>query len=232
MPKLLLLLLAAFALGCSSQESAKDSVSQENLGPEIKDPEVGTAPGMIPAGCESLLNQSQAWGYIPGQKWKANSQEQIFEVARFFAEFRLVPASTSEALRGFENGGDPPPADVQYCDVFLAQTFLEAVVNHNRWSREEKREAGRQLHRFLLNQQSLSLPLVHRTLSAQIFVGAVKKGLVPGSRAKAQALGAWIEKAVAELPPEAPGEEVKSLRQQAQLSGKIRDRMGAMLPLP
>lgn len=233
MPRLWLV-LSLLLLSCASQVTEKDGVSRENLG-SVKDPEVGAPePGMIPAGCETLLNQSQAWGYVPGQQWVPRDEAQLLEVARFFAEFRLVPQSASDHFRDFENGGPPPGPETQTCDVFLAQTFLQAVIDHRGWSKEGKMEAARHLLRFLLNQQALFLPLVHRSMSAQVYAGAVKRSLLPGSKPKAATLSAWIVKEVAALPPQAAdgADELSSLRKQSALSAKIRDRLGALLPLP
>lgn len=191
------------------------------------------APGMIPADCEALLNKSQAWGYLPGQKWKPASAEQAMDAAKFFSTFRLVPLSLSDALRGFDNGGAAPAAELQPCDPFLAQTFLEGVIAY-KWGKAERLEAGKHLHRFLLNQQNLHLPLLHRAVASDAFVEATKAGLVPGSHAKAKAFQDWMKKEVAALPQAAVGtaEDLKILRRHLALSGKIRDKLGALLPLP
>jgi len=232
--------LALLLLGCSSQGTVKDQVSAEQLAMVSregkkgeKDEPIGTAPGMIPANCEALLNKSQAWGYIPGQKWKASSPEQMIEVARFFGEYRLVPEVASEALRVWENGGPAPGKDLQFCDVFLAQTFLQSLIEYN-WGKAERLEAGKLLHRFMLNQQALSLPLAHRALSAQIFVGGVKRGLIPGSRANANALGVWVEKEIVRLSNEAARAQPQSgfEAKEMKLSSQLRNRIGALLPLP
>jgi hypothetical protein len=219
--------------GCSSQPPEAGEVASEQLGSDAKvDRHDPAAPGMIPADCEALLNKSQAWGYIPGQKWKPASKEQILEVARFLGEFRLVPPATSDAFLQWDNGGPVPGVEAQLCDPFLAQTFLQAVLDY-RWGAQDKAEAGKQIHRFLLNQQALSLPLGHRALSAQIFVGAVNRGLIPGSKAKVKELSSWLEKeyaAATELPPEGKTEAFE--RKEMVLSGKIRNRLSALLPLP
>jgi hypothetical protein len=213
---------------CSSQEPVKGQVFEEQLGTAakpskaLKEDSVSTAPGMIPADCEALLNKSQAWGYVPGQKWKAQSPEQMMEVARFFGDFRLVPTATSEAIRAWEAGGPALGPEAQLCDVFLSQTFLQALIDYS-WGKAERLEAGKQLHRFLLNQQALTLPLAHRSLSAQVYVRAVKKGLLPGSHAAANGLGAWLEKEMVAATDE---------KKEQALSGKIRNRLGALLPLP
>lgn len=224
------LFLSLLLLSCSSQgpitgqvmEEQLEMVSQKGKGSSKDEPSVGTAPGMIPADCEALLNKSQAWGYVPGQKWKASSPEQMMEVAKFFGEFRLVPVATSESLRAAEAGGPALGNDAQLCDVFLSQTFLQAATDYS-WGKAERLEAGKQLHRFLLNQQTLTLPLAHRALSAQVYVGAVRRGLMPGSHTKAKELSAWLEKEMIAATDE---------KKEQALSGKIRNRLGALLPLP
>ncbi len=224
------LFLSLLLLSCSSQEPITGQVMEEQLemvsqngkGSSKDEPSVGTAPGMIPADCEALLNKSQTWGYVPGQKWKASSPEQMMEVAKFIGEFRLVPRGTSEAIRLWEFGGPAPGADSQQCDVFLSQTILQAMIDYN-WGKSERLEAGKQLHRFLLNQQTLTLPLAHRALTAQVYVGAVKRGLMPGSHNKAKELSAWLEKEMIAATEE---------KKEQALSGKIRNRLGTLLPLP
>jgi|GEM_PF-6516062 len=229
MPKFSLLFLSLLLLSCSSQETIKGQIMEEQL--EMvsqkgktagKEDSVSTAPGMIPADCEALLNKSQAWGYVPGQKWKAASPEQMMEVAKFFGEFRLVPVATSEAIRLWEAGGPALGPESQLCDVFLSQTFLQAAIDFS-WGKAERLEAGKQLHRFLLNQQALTLPLAHRALAAQAYVSSVRRGLMPGSHAKAKELGTWLEKEMIAATDE---------KKEQALSGKIRNRLGALLPLP
>jgi hypothetical protein len=227
--------LMLFALaGCSSCSSQLQEVdlSKEPAGASPGEAHAPAAPGMIPADCESLLNKSQVWGYFPGQKWKAASREQILEVAAFFGDFRLVPMATSDAFLRWDNGGSAPGKDVQLCDPFLAQTFLQAVIEYP-WSRQDRPEAGKQLHRFLLNQQALSMPPGPRALSVHIYSGAVSRGLIPGSKTKAKELAAWVEKEIASLA-EAQAEKGEDVfdRRELVLSGKIRNRLGALLPLP
>ena len=229
------------AAGCSSTAVDKDGFSQEEIhmvSHKTAEPEgeAGpTAPGMIPADCEALLNNSQAWGYVPGQKWKPASPEQALEAVKFFGTFKLVPQATSQAIRAFENGGSLPSADTQVCDPFLAQAFLDGLLAYP-WGKADRLEAGRQLHRFLLNQQSLFLPLLHRAVEGRVYTEAVRLGLVPGSHAKAKAFKAWMEKDIAALYASPEGaetaEESKRVRKQLALSGRIRDRLGTLIPLP
>lgn len=237
-------LLCLAAAGCSGSPVDKDGFSQEEINmvsrgkPAEPEKDAGpTAPGMIPADCEALLNHSQAWGYLPGQKWKPASPAQALEAVKFFGSFNLVPLSTSEAYRAFENGGSAPTAQSQVCDPFLAQIFLDGLLAYP-WGKADRLEAGRQLHRFLLNQQSLFLPLLHRTLEGHVYTEATRRGLVPGSHAKAKAFKAWMEKEIAALPVVNEGETLsaaeiqKNQRRLAALSGRIRDKLGTLIPLP
>ncbi len=239
MPKFALLLLACVLVACSSEKKTiRGEVTEEQLemvsnGKEApKEETVGSSPGMIPADCEALLNNSQAWGYFPGEKWKPASPEHMKAVAQFFGEFRLVPAASSEAIQKALSGG-PTGAEAQVCDPFLAQTFLQAILDYS-WGKAERLEAGKQLHRFLLNQQALFLPLLHRALTARIYAGGVKRGLLPGSHPKAKGLSDWVEKESAAVfdARDKGEEEAKNLRRQLELSGKIRDKLGVLLPLP
>lgn len=220
---------------CSGASVDKDGFSQEEIDMVSSKSDVDSgpsAPGMIPADCESLLNQSRAWSYVPGQKWKPAGPEQAMEAAKFFTEFRMVPIATSNALREIEMG-QKSSAEAQPCDPFLAQNFLEALVVYP-WGKAARLEAGQNLHRFLLNQQSLHLPLVHRLVVGRVFVGAVRAGLVRGSHADAKGFQAWMEKQAQSLPPvgEGASDELKRQRKELKVSGQIRDRMGMLLPLP
>jgi hypothetical protein len=238
-PIALAVALLSLAPACSSSPVAKDGLSQEEINMVSKpksEAEPGpAAPGMIPADCEALLNKSQAWGYSPAEKWKPVSAELALEATAFFADFRMVPLPLSNALRELDNGGAMPPADAQPCDPFLAHNLLEPLVAY-RWGKAERLKAGKNLHRFLLNQQSLFLPLIHRAITGRVFAEAVRQGLVPGSHAKAKAFMVWMEKEIAALPQGDAAEglegELKRVRKQVALSGKIRDRMGMLLPLP
>lgn len=237
-----LVLACLAAAGCSGSPVGKDGFSQEEINMvshKTAEPEKDggpTAPGMIPADCEALLNNSQAWGYHPGQKWKPAAPEQAMEAVKFFGGFKLVPLTTSDAYRAFENGGSLPVAEAQVCDPFLAQTFLDGLLAYP-WGKAERLEAGKQFHRFLLNQQSLFLPLLHRALEGRVFTEATRLGLVPGSHAKAKAFKAWMEKELAALPQvsadeASPAEQLQAQRRQAALSAKIRDKLGTLIPLP
>lgn len=237
--------LAVLAFGCSGGPVAKDGFSQEEINmvsrqkSEVTEPETGTsAPGMIPADCEALLNKSQAWGYVPGQKWKPANPEQAMEAAKFFGEFRLVPLATSNVLREIENGGAMPKAsEALPCDPYLAQSLLEPVLAYP-WGKAARLEAGKSIHRFLLNQQSLVMPLLQRAVTGRAFAEAVRQGLVPGSHAKAKAFVAWMDKEIAGFngggPIEASSPELsaKVARNELMISGRIRDRIGGLLPLP
>jgi hypothetical protein len=213
---------------------------------EVQD---NSAPGMIPASCETLLQKSQDWGFKPGEKWKPASKEQALEVADFFASFTLVPEPTSRALRTWSNSSvssneaEATEAmkkieSMQFCDHTLAMVFLDAVLNYN-WPQKLRDKAGKDLTQFILNQQSRVSLLESRAVTIHALKNAREKHLVSGPSANVAKLRIEIQRAKAALAPVQITETVpneldveRNLRKELAFSENIRERLSRELPLP
>jgi hypothetical protein len=212
--------------------------------PGLQEDSSVVAPGMIPAECESLLQKSQVWGYIPGEKWKPRSLAQAVEVAEFFASYQAVPEATAQVYQHWLQ--EPVPGSeeeaqaslgrfsrAQSCDPFLAQTFLDGLIKFS-WPRSEREKAGNSLLRFLLNQQARVAPLVTRAVSFQVLAEGRKHKLLSGSFVRARSLIQWLERERDKLSPAGPGALAswQALRKELELSNRAREKLSSELPLP
>jgi hypothetical protein len=250
MPKALLRLalpslLTAALLGCSGAPlSTASSASGKGPGHEPAAPAVS---GMIPAECESLLNKTREWGFVPGQKFQDKGPEQMQEISAFFATYPMVPEASSDFYRAFlrkpmhRNEADDQKlaaalAEALVCDPFPAQYYLNALLDYHWPDAKSRAVFSHNLHQFLLNQQARDLPLAHRAVASRAFVKAVELGYIPGQAAKARAFAAWMEKEVSSYRyvPEGASvaETLEGARREQLLANEIRDHEAALLPLP
>lgn len=239
-------LLAFLAIsGCSGAQTIDDEPkSLAETSPEAD----LTAPGMIPLECESLLQQSQSWGYLPGERWRAESDERALEVADFFGAYSLVPENSARYYRSWL--GSPAPATdddaqkrmdsltrAQSCDPSLAVAFLDGVIDHVWRDSTKRRAAGNSILRFLVNQQARTAPLLARAVSLHVAERAKAKKYLSGSPGPVRALRARLEKerstmvaALGESP--SPLLMEKNSREEFRLSELMRDQLSRHLPLP
>lgn len=252
MPKRLL--LALLLAGCSSGPALGPTILVE----EAPSPEADLfAPGMIPPECESILQKSQEWGFSPEQQWKPKSEEQAIEVARFLGSFVIIPEKTSRYIDSWYRG--PKPATVpeatrvlenftraQSCDPFLANTFFDGLFQWKWKTAEGKKEFAKSLHSFVANQQSRTSFLIPRAFSLYVFKKAAARGLMRPLKGTAKDLTLLEDQVTRErkeiqdqLATELkPDENMNALmidrtnRREMELSEKVRERIGAFLPLP
>lgn len=235
------LLLAAFLAACTSAPvPAPAPVDGALPSPEAD----VSAPGMIPVECESLLQKSQEWGYVPGQTWRPASPAQAQEVARFFGGFRLVSQAGSDFFHAFLSNEIPAGQEseaaqklskVQVCDSNLTMSFLEALISY-RAPADVRAEISANLHRFVLNQQAVMLPFIPRFVSLSVYQKAAARGLLKGGQAQAaKNLQASMEKRRVGLfgkEPANPVELVNLTKQELKFSEEIREKLSRLLPLP
>jgi hypothetical protein len=233
-----LALAAALLAGCSSGPELHPSVAS------LPSPEAdGKAPGMIPVECESLLQKSQEWGYVPGRAWRPADREQALDALQFFAGFRLATTSTSDFYRAFLASDIPEAgatdaveklAQAQVCDSMLAHQFLESLVAYP-WGARDRKEAGDRIYQFVLNQQVLSLPLGPRLVPLDIYQKAMARGLLRGQLAAVRRLQAEADrraKGFSALGDQPAEEQVSRMKQELLLAEELRDQLSRMLPLP
>lgn len=250
----LLLSLLVLSACATVKEKCVDGMCQpvdvSDLGPgtpQFTETEA-SAPGMIPSSCESLFQKANEWGYTPGNRWKPASSEQALAVADFFADFTLVPDASSRAYREWMNEAPAKSRaeakaslkkleTIQVCDLGMTMFFLEALLKYP-WPKAMRDQVGKDLHRFVLNQQARTAPLGPRALTVHVLQGAREKRLMPGSAAAAAKVRNEVQAAKLSIAPgEAKPEDLewaieKSLRKELQLSEAIREKLGQQLPMP
>jgi hypothetical protein len=235
----LALTLALLLTACAGSATAPDS----GLPHPEADP---SAPGMIPAECESLLQKAQDWGYQPTGKWKPASRDQALAALRFFEAFHLVPAVSSDFFRAFAEATIPEDeaaqkvmfdqtGKAQVCDFSLASQFMTELTKYP-WPKADRPEVAKIFHRFALNQQAKAMPLLPRMAAIQIFSSAIKAGLVSGSYQAFVSLGREGENAVSRGKTIDEGATYKewltSFQREVQASEKLREKMARLMPLP
>jgi len=242
MPKALWALAALFLASCASEPLVTKA-------PEVVSPEADHgAPGMIPPECEALLQKSQEWGYRPGERWQASSDERALEVVEFFSSFFLVPENSARYYRAWLMDEAPKTEEdarrrvdlllrAQSCDAVLAMVFLDGVLDHRFISASNRSKAGEGLLRFVLNQQARSSHLFARAVSVHVTEKAKQKKLMPGPAAAIRPIRAMIEKHRASFQASA-GTEPSSIdleratRQELAFADSLRDQLSRHLPLP
>jgi hypothetical protein len=231
------LLLASCA---GSSEEVKPAPAADL--PEAEAPEFS---GMIPPECQALLEKSQDWGFTPGGKWKPSSPVQALEVLRFFGDFHFVPQRTADLYRNFLSGALPGTeaeakpfyarySKLQVCDGQLAQGFLEGLINYP-WPADQKREAQTEIFQFVLNQQARVMPFVPRLIALEVHRKALAKGLARGNMAELKSVIAQAESGRAKIygaRPKTAVEQLQNLREELDLSERLRERLARSLPLP
>lgn len=232
--------LSLFLVGCASGSSGVVPTTPIDL----ISPEADlSAPGMIPVECEQLLQKSQAWGYRPGEKWKPSSQEVAREAADFLATFTLVPENTHRYYIAWaETKASPNSTEAtkqlrlleraQVCDPNLTLVILEGLMQFA-WPKAEKGNVGKNIHRFVLNQQARKSFLLPRAVSVQALELAYKNGLLKGSVANLRPIRRKIEtfRPMGEIDEDSMNME-ESLKKELQLSDQIRADLSRLLPLP
>lgn len=234
----LALSLALLFTACASTSSPDAGLPHPEADP--------SAPGMIPAECESLLRSAQEWGYQPTGKWKPANRDQALAALRFFENFHLVPAVSSDFFRAFAEA--PIPAEeaaqkvmfdqtgkAQVCDFSLASQFMTELTKFP-WPKPDRPEVTKIFHRFALNQQAKAMPLLPRMAAIQIFSSAIKAGLVSGNYQAFVSLGKEGEKAISHGKTIDEGatykEWLSSFQKEVQVSEKLREKMARLMPLP
>lgn len=235
----LALSLALLLAACAGSPSAPDA----GLPHPEADP---SAPGMIPAECESLLQKAGEWGYQPTGKWKPANRDQALAALRFFETFHLVPAVSSDFFRAFAETTIPEDeaaqkamfdqtGKAQVCDFSLASQFMTELAKYP-WPKADRAEVAKVFHRFALNQQAKAMPLLPRMAAIQIANVATKAGLLAGSSQAYIALGKEGERAVSHGKSIDEGathkEWLVSFQKEVQASEKLREKMARLLPLP
>lgn len=236
------LFLLIFLLGCSHTiptEQKKSEAKQTSPEADL------SAPGMIPAECETLLQKSEEWGYHPGETWKPSGLEQAIEVANFFTSFTLVPESSSKFWNSWSNDSLSSSesaaakkmelsARAQICDISLATTFLRGVIQF-KWPKDSV-EPKSFAHKFLLNQQARTTPLIVRALTIEILEESARKKYVTLNKGTSiHTLRTKLEKARNALEV---GQEQsslaaeKSFRRELELSEELRREIAKFLALP
>lgn len=253
MPKLVLLACAIAALfGCAGSPAGPLKAAEPPPSPESD----LFAPGMIPVECETILQKSQEWSYRPGEKWEPASEAQALEVARFLAEFTVIPEKTSRFLQSWRESSAPRTeaeavrklelmSRAQSCDVFLPQAFFEGLFAF-RWNRETRPELSRSLHAFIANQQSRTSFLLPRAVSLFLFHQGVKRGLLKMQRGTAKDLVSLQnklerdralaqQKLGSEITAEAPPTSLQvenAMRKEMELAESLREQISRYLALP
>lgn len=204
-----------------------------------------SAPGMIPAECEALLQKSEEWGYHPGETWKPSGQEQAVEVATFFGSFTLVPESSSRFWNSWINDSLSSSeaaaakkmellARAQICDISLATTFLRGIIQY-KWPKDSV-DAKNFAHHFLLNQQARTTPLIVRALTIEILEESARKKFVTINKGNSiHTLRTKLEKARNTLELGQDQSSIaaeKSFRRELELSEELRREIAKFLALP
>lgn len=204
-------------------------------------------PGMIPLECEALLQQSQVWGFRPGEKWSPKNREQKLEVAEFFSRFHLVPESSSNFFRSWMNA---PLSSTEaqakkrmenlqkalICDVNFTLYFLDGIIASN--PKEDRAIVRGHLLSFLLNQQGRTSNLLARSASLQVFEKAVRRGYFRGNQKRLADLQKKVVRALdaVSMPEQEAANLYLSLEKNMQadfaLSESIREELAKELPLP
>jgi hypothetical protein len=237
-------LLALLLAACTSAPVDPNAPSGQSAG-ILPSPEADiAAPGMIPLECESLLQKSEEWGYIPGQAWKPANPEQALAVAKFFGNFRLVSQGGSDFFHAIQSitipaGGETEAAaklaQVQVCDSNLAAIYLDALTAY-RWPAAMKPEAAGYLHQFVLNQQAVVLPLASRFVVLRVYQNAASRGLLRGGQSEAaKNLQGSVLKQMGKIKPAepvSPADVVARTQKELLLSEEIRAKLSRLLPLP
>jgi len=237
-------ILALLLVACTSSPVDPNAPADESAG-MLPSPEADvTAPGMIPAECESLLQKSEEWGYIPGQAWKPANPEQALAVAKFFSSFRLVSQAGSDFFHAIQSTAIPAGSEteaatklsqVQVCDSNLAASYLDALTAY-RWPAANKSEAAGYLHQFVLNQQAVVLPLASRFVVLRVYQNAASRGLLRGGQPQvAKSLQGSMLKEMGKIVPAepvSPADVIARTKRELTLSEEIRAKLSRMLPLP
>jgi hypothetical protein len=170
-------------------------------------------------------------------------------VADFFATFTLVPDASSHAFREWMN--EAAPSDhaaasvslkkaeaIQVCDHTMTTFFLDSLLRYP-WPRSMRAQVGKDLHQFVLNQQTRVAPLEARAVVANVLLQAREKKLVPGSVSAARKIRKEIQSVKLSLAPpaEIPPEDLESnseqaIRKELKASEHIREELGKQLPMP
>lgn len=239
----LALALALTLVGCAGSAPEAPPPSATGEAPEPEAPEFS---GIIPPECQKLLDKSQDWGYVPGQRWKPNSVKQATEVLQFFGDFHFVPQRTADLYRIFLTSGPLPGAEpeakalfgryskLQVCDGMLAQNFLEGLVAYP-WPKNQEREVQTELFQFVLNQQARVMPFSPRLIALEVHRKALAKGYARGNMAELKAVIAQAEagrKKIYGAEPKTALEQLQNLRAELALSEQLRERLARSLPLP
>jgi hypothetical protein len=234
-------LIAGLAAGCASTtDSIVPPTHFEMVSPEA---DLG-APGMIPVECEQLLQKAGPWGYTPGEKWKPANLEIAREASLFFATFSLVPENTHRYFLAWEQKVNSKTeaeakneidklALAQVCDPALTMGFMDGVLDFS-WPKQERPEAGKNILRFVLNQQARKAFLLPRAVSLHVLEKAKKKGYLSGSAQALKPIKAKVDTAQKKFTVEAPTllEQEKKLKEELLFSDRIREEMSRFLPLP
>lgn len=233
-------LVGLFAVACSQSPTSPSKKEETKLQTDT--------PGMIPVECETLLQQSQQWGFRPGEKWIPQSREQRLEVADFFSRFHLVPEASSnffrswmnESLSSSESQAKKRVENLQkalICDVNFTLYFLDGIIANS--PKEDKALIRGHLLSFLLNQQGRTSNLLARSASLQIFDKSVRKGYFRGNRKRISELQKQVARsleAVSFSPTEGEANVhlilEKNMRRDFNLSESIREELAKELPLP
>lgn len=201
-----------------------------------------TAPGMIPVECEALLQKSQSWGYRPGEKWRPQNIEVAKDAATFLASFSLVPENTHRFYTAWETQEASKTLEeatkqlqllerAQVCDSNLALAILDGLMQFQ-WPKADKVEAGKNIHRFILNQQARKSFLMQRAISIQVMDLAYQKGFLAGSRANLVPVRKKLEKMSSLELTKNPLNSETIYRNELRSSDEIRADLSRLLPLP
>lgn len=222
--------------GCSSKQPAPSSGSSSK---EVE------SPGMIPNECETLLNKSQEWGYVPGQKLVNAPKEKMLEIAKFFASFHLIPETSSQLARALLRENEPTTeaeakeslerlTKGQSCNVLLAHSLLQAVLEYP-WAKDSREEVGKALFQFVHHQQMRAGNLLSTAVQLDVYHQAIRKGLAPGNAKAVANIRSWLEKERSQMLSMGGTtalEKWKISRREAELDEETREKLARVLPLP
>jgi hypothetical protein len=209
----------------------------------------------MPSECQDFLERSESWGYRPNGPWQPAHPAQGLEVAEYMADLSLVPkesaAILTDILRSTEPSGEGSAhrllarvGYVQMCDPMLALRFVEAILQ-SKWSAEEKRQVGRHLHQFIVNQQARIAPTTVRAVSLRVAEQAMSRGFMRGDAKRVRGLqkrfDGWMKDSIpknsnvnpAQLPPEPTAlERWTAYRKEMAVSQRVREELSKLIPLP
>ena len=237
---------------CSSSV-VKDSgfpsplVAEKEASPAPDSDGVAESQGQIPEECETLLNKSREWGFVPGNSWLPSDRAIALEALNFFENFHLVPEVTSNIVARWMREESPKDSvsassslskmeRAQTCDLSLAHRLLLSLLNYS-WNKKEKSKVAQAFLRFVLNQQARVMSSMARAVQMDILEKAVRKGLIRVPLAKLVPIRKWFDeenrKGLARAErTEDPMEQWILNQDELKASEEARSKLSQILPLP